>query len=557
LSSTNDPNPSKVPVPPRWEAGPVAPVPPPVVPPPAPPLVIQPGALSSGAITKTAPHCPINEFRVERPTDSSIDSMGAPTAQATKTELEEQGPEGWDVWISRSVREAPSWLVSTMVHIAIILMLALIPLHREVSKSLILFLGNSEAGSEGDALSSFNIADSDMMQGENEGDAVEDLAITASDLTNITPELTEIGIELAAPDFSIKKGLTGRSGTMKGALLKAYGGTQETEQAVAMGLEWLVRNQLSDGSWSLVTPFSEGGTMENRPAATAMALMAFMGAGNTHQTGPYQPNVLRGLNYLLRLQDDGGFLAAKAGGIQRTYAHAQGTIALCELFGMTSDPKLKEPAQRAVGWALRAQHEGGGWRYSPGELGDTSVTGWYVMALISARMAGLDIPSDQLDRIHQFLDTVQRKQGVRGPSEDGDQYAYQAPSQPKLSMTAEGMLCRMYLGWKTDDYRILQGAGRLLQQPIVTRIQGRDYYYWYYATNALHHAGGTHWRQWNDVMKETLPELQIKSGKERGSWPAEGDPHGGPGGRLYATVLSILCLEAYYRHMPLSEMAAK
>jgi hypothetical protein len=224
---------------------------------------------------------------------------------------------------------------------------------------------------------------------------------------------------------------------------------------------------------------------------------------------------------------------------------------------MTSDPKLKEPAQRAVGWALRAQHEGGGWRYSPGELGDTSVTGWYVMALISARMAGLDIPSDQLDRIHQFLDTVQRKQGVRGPSEDGDQYAYQAPSQPKLSMTAEGMLCRMYLGWKTDDYRILQGAGRLLQQPIVTRIQGRDYYYWYYATNALHHAGGTHWRQWNDVMKETLPELQIKSGKERGSWPAEGDPHGGPGGRLYATVLSILCLEAYYRHMPLSEMAAK
>ncbi|MFM8573055.1 MAG: prenyltransferase/squalene oxidase repeat-containing protein [Pirellula sp.] len=470
---------------------------------------------------------------------------------------EEPTQEGWDRWVSKSVKEAPSWLVSTMVHLAIILLLALIPLRNEVARSLVLFLGNSEAGSEGDALSSFNIAESDMMQGENEGEATEDLAVTASDLSNITPDLTEVGIELAAPDFSIKKGLTGRSGTMKGALLKAYGGTEQTEQAVANGLEWLARNQLSDGSWSLVTPFSEGGTSENRPAATAMALMAFMGAGNTHQAGAYQPNVLRGLNYLTRLQDENGFFAAKTTGIQKTYAQAQATIALCELFGMTGDQKLKEPAERAVGWALRAQDDGGGWRYEPRQTGDTSVTGWYVMALISARMAGLDVPSDRLERIHQFLDTVQRKDGVRGPSADGDQYAYQAPSQAKISMTAEGMLCRMYLGWKTDDSRILQGAAKIVQQPIATGVQGRDYYYWYYATNALHHAGGASWRKWNDVMKEALPELQVKTGKERGSWPAEGDPHGGAGGRLYATVLSILCLEAYYRHMPLSEMAAR
>jgi len=282
-----------------------------------------------------------------------------------------------------------------------------------------------------------------------------------------------------------------------------------------------------------------------------------MGAGNTHQTGAYQPNVLRGLNYLLKLEDQNGYFAAKATSIQRTYAQAQGTIALCELFGMTGDPKLREPAERAVGWAIRAQDAGGGWRYEPNQTGDTSVTGWYVMALISARMAGLDVPSDKLDQIHQFLDTVQRKDGVRGQSPEGDQYAYQATSQAKISMTAEGMLCRMYLGWKTNDPRILQGAAKLVQQPIVQGIQGRDYYYWYYATNALHHAGGSNWRKWNDVMKVALPEMQIKTGRERGSWPAEGDPHGGAGGRLYSTVLSILCLEAYYRHMPLSEMANK
>ncbi|MFN9348741.1 MAG: prenyltransferase/squalene oxidase repeat-containing protein [Planctomycetota bacterium] len=559
MSGTNDQNPSKSPSPSRWESAAPPPPPilssaqPPAVPPPPPPTRTNQASINQIQIGKNAN--PPNKTAARNGQPSASDP---PTDQSSEQLTEEdQQPEGWDRWIARSVREAPSWLVSTMVHIAIILLLALIPLRNEVAKSLVLFLGNTEAGSEGDALSSFNIAESDMMQGENEGDAAEDLAITASDLSKITPEVTEIGLEMATPDFSIRKGLTGRSGTMKGALLKAYGGTEETEQAVAMGLEWLSRNQLSDGSWSLVTPFSDGGTSENRPAATAMALMAFMGAGNTHQTGAYQPNVVRGLNYLLRLQDDDGYFAAKAAGIQRTYAQAQSTIALCELLGMSGDQKLREPAQRAVGWALKAQHEGGGWRYGPGEVGDTSVTGWYVMALISARMAGLDIPSDRLDLIHQFLDTVQRKEGVRGPSPDGEQYAYQSPSQPKISMTAEGMLCRMYLGWKTDDSRILQGAAKVLQQPIVTGVQGRDYYYWYYATNALHHAGGSNWRRWNDVMKEALPAMQIKTGKERGSWPAEGDPHGGAGGRLYATVLSILCLEAYYRHMPLSEMASK
>ena len=172
-------------------------------------------------------------------------------------------------------------------------------------------------------------------------------------------------------------------------------------------------------------------------------------------------------------------------------------------------------------------------------------------------MAGIEVPSESLEKVHQFLDTVQRKDGIRGGNPEGDQYAYQASSPPKNSMTAEGMLCRMYLGWKTNDPRILAGCDRLANQPITPNPQARDYYYWYYATNALHHSGGAAWRKWNESMKQVLPEMQVKNGRERGSWNADGDPHGGAGGRLYATVLSILCLEAYYRHMPLSEMASK
>ncbi|MBM3965692.1 MAG: squalene--hopene cyclase [Planctomycetes bacterium] len=478
------------------------------------------------------------------------------TSVASENETHLDSEETFTEWLAvKYLRDAPSWLISTLVHIAIILLLALIPLRDEVAKSFVLLLGNSEAGAEGDALTSFNISEMESLQGENDSDALDDLSVSASDLATTMPDLTQIGSNVAVPEFSIRKGLTGRTGTMKGALLKAFGGNERTEQAVALGLEWLKKNQSSDGSWSMVQPYSDGGTSENRSAATALALLAFMGAGNTHKSGDYQSNVFRGLNYLLSVQDSDGFFANKATTIQRTYAQAQSTIAVCELFGMTADPKLKEPAELAVRYSLSAQDDGGGWRYNPKETGDTSVTGWYVMALISARMAGIEVPSDNLERIHQFLDTVQRKEGLRGANPDGELYAYQAFSPPKDSMTAEGMLCRMYLGWRTEDKRIVAGCEHIARHPIVTSIEGRDYYYWYYATNALHHAGGSTWRKWNDVMKEALPALQIQAGRERGSWPPQGDPHGAAGGRLYATVLSILCLEAYYRHMPLSEMA--
>ena len=455
-----------------------------------------------------------------------------------------------------TLRETPSWLISLSAHVGIILLLALIPFSEGIKTSLSMLTGMGDSQDIGDEMSVVELpSDSSSSLDANESPTtMPDLSMSELVVPNLTPTLTKS--DLLIPT-SVSNGLRGRTGPMKDALLKAFGGTGGTEDAVQAGLKWLARNQRSDGAWSLVGPYSEGGVSENKPAATAMALLAFMGAGNTHKTGPYKDNVLKGIGIIKKLQDKDGFFADQAVGNQRTYAQAQCTIAICELYGMTGDADLREIAQKAIRYAEKAQSKSGGWRYQPREGEDTCVTGWYVMALISARMAGLDVDSEVLERVHKFLDAVQRYGRSNKVDPNGERYAYQTYSSSTPSMTAEGMLCRLYLGWNTQDPRIESGAEFLCSQPISTDKGRISYYYWYYATTTLHHIGGSPWKEWNDTMKEVLPAMQITSGKEKGSWPSTGDPNEGGGGRLYATCFSIYCLESYYRHLPLSDMAPK
>lgn len=549
------------------------PLPPPGTPvsPANPPPLIRPasgrGDNSKGATSVSS----INEFQGSNEIQGQVPKISPPPQPNTAfldgpVESLEDAEDFGSKWDFKSIirrlvpyalNETPSWLISLVVHVAIVLLLALIPLSDQIGNTISLIVGMSEETEVEGELAVFDIQNEQELVAETEDNTVEMLTESLTEIpveivSESMPLLPELGLALP-----MRNGLRGRSGAMKSALLKAYGGTAGTEDAVAAGLEWLARNQKSDGSWSLVGPYREGGVNENKPAATAMALLAFMGAGNTHLDGEYRMRVKSGMAFLLKLQDREGFFAAQSAGNQRTYAQAQCSIAVCELFGMTSDEELRKPAQLAVQYAQKAQSKGGGWRYQPRTDGDTSVTGWYVMALISGRMAGLDVDSEVLERVHEFLNTVQRQGDSNAANPEGELYAYQSYSKAIPSMTAEGILCRMYIGWPTDDPRIQQGAKHLADRPISSDDGRIAYYYWYYATTTLHHIGGANWNRWNDIMKVELPAMQIKSGPERGSWPIGLDPHASTGGKLYATCMAIYCLESYYRHLPLSEMAAK
>jgi hypothetical protein len=453
---------------------------------------------------------------------------------------------------------APPWLVSMMIHLAVIVILALIALPRMIDSTYVVEVTYAEE------LGEQLLDDTQFLESIEPVEVDPALAFDEKEVENplassVAPEI-ELDLFDAASDMeapSIGLALSGREPGAKKAMLAAYGGTGETEKAVEIALGWLQRNQQSDGTWSLAGPYADGvqGT-ENPLAATAMALLAFQGAGNTHRSGKYKSNVKKGMDALLKMQDRDGcfFTTQKVQSSHQLYSQAQATIAVCELYGMTEDSALRDPAQRAINYAGSIQANdglgGGGWRYQPGRDVDTSVTGWVVIALKSGEMGSLTVPSPVKHRISQFLDNVEATPGEDEQFVQGSRYLYRIGERDqRVSMTAEALLCRQYLGWEHDDPRLVAGVRYVGENPI--DWDQSHVYYWYYATQLMHHMGGDDWDDWNGVMRKALPAAQVKTGREKGSWSPAGDQFGYTGGRLFMTCLCTYMLEVYYRHMPI------
>ncbi|MCS7304736.1 MAG: squalene--hopene cyclase [Thermoguttaceae bacterium] len=476
---------------------------------------------------------------------------GAGATQQPQDQLEESDQEILEV----ALRNAPSWLFSLVVHMALMILLALwlLPVP---SRNILSILVPREIWAEklGEQL------EFDSPLGMENVLTKEEPVLTPDNLPEVEdPFAAPSKWDMVSPDGRIASNdekvdhiglaLHGRQEGMKKALVGLYGGNRLTEKAVELGLAWLARQQRKDGSWSLKGPYRDGATQEDNPeAATGLALLAFLGDGHTHVKGRYSKNVQNGINWLLKQQDQSGNLYHEGGFNHHFYTQGICTIALCELYAMTKDEKFKEPAQRAVQYCLASQSPEGGWRYQPGVDSDVSVTGWVVMALQSARMAGMEIPPDHFRRVERFLD--------RSVASDGFRYCYQKGHAPSLAMTAEALLCRQYLGWAKDEPRLIEALEWITQKEnLIDFSPGkRNVYYWYYATQVCHHMDrdSKYWKTWNAVMREAVPRAQVKKGPEAGSWdPDFQDPYEPHGGRLYVTCLCIYMLEVYYRHLPI------
>lgn len=342
----------------------------------------------------------------------------------------------------------------------------------------------------------------------------------------------------------------GRSPAARSALLRRMGGTDASEAAVARGLVWLKVHQLPNGSWNFdhtLTPectCTMPGRLSNNPnGATAMALLAFLGAGKTQIEGEYQTEVRKGLDFLLANGTPVGKGICYYGaltGPPTFYTQGLVTIALSEAFAMTHEPELRTAVAGSIEFLVATQHQQGGWRYFPGQPGDTSVVAWELMALKSAQFSRISVPPKVFGGIERFLASASSMRGSR--------YAYlpDRKNNPTPSMTAAGLLCRMYLDWKDTNVGLKAGVNFLDEHG----PDPYDMYYNYYATQVLHHWGGEEWDRWNPKMRDFLVDTQIRRTHAAGSWDVA-DRHGNMGGRLYMTTLALLTLEVYYRHLPL------
>ena len=164
-----------------------------------------------------------------------------------------------------------------------------------------------------------------------------------------------------------------------------------------------------------------------------------------------------------------------------------------------------------------------------------------------------------------FLDKVTEKDGTAKYTHR--RYAHMKhDSVPCPMWTSGGMVCRIFMGAKQDD-EALRGAGDSLRKYVpkwnpaeyaadIPEQGDKGFYYWYYGTLGMFQLGGDHWREWNVAMRDMLIKNQCTKadGEElNGSWhPRAGgtlnpDKHN----RVFSTALAALCLEVYYRYLPM------
>ncbi|MEW6026997.1 MAG: hypothetical protein AB1599_06875 [Planctomycetota bacterium] len=411
------------------------------------------------------------------------------------------------------------------------------------------------------------------------------------------------------PQGRIAASLLNRFEPLRKKTLLKYNGDEKTEKAVQLGLEWLARNQESDGSWNcarnnpwhnnVVLPSFTNEDELVDVSVSGLALLCFLGDGSTNQYGLYQETVQKGLEFIKSAQDKTGCVNIPKGHVHnkqcleqgedhgqlaRRYNHNISTLFLVELYAMTSDPGIKDIAQRALEHSRNTPEPGFPWSFylEPSDMGPSI---FYILALRLAQETDLAVSPKEIERVKVYLDQLTDRKSGRIVHICAIPICFGG-----MDSTASGLFAHILI--KNDKEIITKGANWLKQFPPQWEpfYQYTDYYpnllfleenvmnewHWYYQTLAFRQLGrpspvqrsgypsprrsfgtaedgygaadgGDYWTEWNQKHKEVLLKHQRIGGLLDGSWDPEG-PWATIGGRVYSTAFSILSLQAYYSY---------
>ncbi|MBI2824872.1 MAG: terpene cyclase/mutase family protein [Planctomycetia bacterium] len=301
-------------------------------------------------------------------------------------------------------------------------------------------------------------------------------------------------------------------------------------RAVERGLSYLADRQRDDGS------FGSGGWSRN-VAVCALSGMAFVASGSTPDEGPYGEKVAHCIDFLLNNTGDEGFVHVPDDtGHGPMYGHGFATLFLAETYGMTMRPDMREKLTKAVNLIVDTQNAEGGWRYQPQRRdADISVTICQVMALRSARNAGLYVPPRTIERCIEY---VKRSQNADG----GFMYMLQQGGPSAFPRTAAGVVA-LYSAGVYEGPAVQKGLTYLMDSLPRGNVLNRDSHYFYghyYAVQAMWHAGGEKWRAWYPAIRDELLARQ----REDGSWMDSICPE-------YGTAMACIILQMPTNYLPI------
>ena len=297
----------------------------------------------------------------------------------------------------------------------------------------------------------------------------------------------------------------------------------EAKASITRGLEFFAKTQNEDGSWG------EG----NISGGTSLALMSFMLQGHVPGEGKYGEATAKAIDFLISVEKNGYFHHEKDRGM---YEHGLTLLALSEAWGQSQDPRIRPAIKRAVNTTLNAQNHEGGWRYSPRpSTADTSCTAMQVVALASAREAGIAVPEKTIQRAVDYLTACE----VRSTGGFTYQLAAGAPlGGANLARTSCSTLALML----SDQHKHPATRGGVAyiaaQSDLAFDNTGHYYYAHYYAVQAMYQAGDEHFNRWYPKISKALLEKQNEDGSWGNKSPVE-------------TGFAILTLGVPYRYLPI------
>ena len=306
--------------------------------------------------------------------------------------------------------------------------------------------------------------------------------------------------------------------------------TPAMEESVERGLRYLAGLQNDDGSFGR-------GQFAKHAGITALCGLAFMADGHLPGRGAYGDNVRKALDFVLSSATETGLLAAE-NSHGPMYGHGFATLFLGEIYGMNNeDARVRDTLTRAVELIINSQNQEGGWRYNPVPYdADISVTICEIMALRSARNAGIKVPKETIDRAIAYVRSCQNSDGG---------FRYMSTSGTSLwPRTAAGVASLYYAGVYSDN-SIDRGLNYLQDSvnPDAGGNSGEAHYFYghYYAVQAMYLAGGKRWTAWWPNIRDEMISKQAATG----GWMDY------QAGQAYSTSMALIVLQMPKRYLPI------